>query len=38
MYILLSGVPPFYGKTDEDILKKVIDGRFSLRGNGDIKE
>ncbi|OMJ95726.1 hypothetical protein SteCoe_792 [Stentor coeruleus] len=34
MYILLSGKPPFYGKKDQDIIKKVIAGEYSVTGNG----
>lgn len=30
MYILLSGYPPFNGSTDEDIMKKVLKGKFSF--------
>eukprot|EP00826_Nyctotherus_ovalis_P049525 TRINITY_DN599_c0_g3_i6.p1 TRINITY_DN599_c0_g3~~TRINITY_DN599_c0_g3_i6.p1 ORF type:complete len:550 (-),score=147.22 TRINITY_DN599_c0_g3_i6:103-1752(-) len=32
LYILLSGTPPFYGNTDQEILKRVLDGRYSFRG------
>lgn len=32
MYILLSGGPPFGGKTDEEILQKVIEGKYSFKG------
>lgn len=34
LYILLSGVPPFYGNTDNDILNMVKSGKFSF----DIEE
>lgn len=30
LYILLSGVPPFYGNTDNDILNMVKAGKFSF--------
>lgn len=30
MYILLSGVPPFNGKSDDEIMQKVRKGKFSL--------
>jgi len=33
LYIMLSGKPPFYGKTDKEILQKVIVGRYSLTGD-----
>ena len=29
-YILLSGVPPFNGQSDQDIMKKVREGQFSF--------
>ncbi|OMJ80260.1 hypothetical protein SteCoe_19518 [Stentor coeruleus] len=32
MYILLSGRPPFYGKNEKDIIKKVLAGEFSVTG------
>ncbi len=32
MYILLSGRPPFDGKDDRDIVKRVRDGKYSLTG------
>ena len=31
LYILLSGIPPFYAKTDEEILKKIIVGNFEFK-------
>lgn len=33
LYILLSGRPPFYGKSDEDILAKVRVGKYSFKGS-----
>lgn len=30
LYILLSGMPPFNGATDQDIMKKVRDGQFNF--------
>lgn len=30
MYILLTGIPPFYGDNDKDILTKVSMGIYSL--------
>jgi calcium-dependent protein kinase len=30
LYILLCGSPPFYGKSDEEIYKKVLAGKFDL--------
>jgi calcium-dependent protein kinase len=31
LYILLSGVPPFYGNSDNDILNMVRAGEFSFK-------
>jgi calcium-dependent protein kinase len=30
LYILLSGVPPFSGKTDDDIMNNVKKGQYSM--------
>jgi calcium-dependent protein kinase len=30
LYIILSGVPPFNGSSDQDIMKKVKIGKFSF--------
>lgn len=32
LYILLSGKPPFSGKEDKDILRKVHKGEYSMKG------
>lgn len=32
MYILLCGVPPFYGDTDDEIYARVKEGKFSMDG------
>jgi len=32
MYCLLCGSPPFQGSTDDQILRKIMKGRFSMRG------
>jgi len=31
LYILLCGSPPFYGKNEKEIFKKILDGNFSFR-------
>ena len=31
LYILLSGMPPFPGSTDEDIMEKVKKGKYSFK-------
>lgn len=32
MYILLSGMPPFNGETDDDIMENIKKGKFSFAG------
>jgi len=32
MYILLCGVPPFFGNTDEEIYRAVKEGKFTMDG------
>ena len=31
LYILLCGSPPFYGKNEKEIFKKIIEGNFTFR-------
>ena len=31
LYILLCGSPPFYGKNEKEIFKKILDGNFTFR-------
>jgi calcium-dependent protein kinase len=31
LYILLCGAPPFYGKNEKEIFKKILDGNFTFR-------
>ena len=31
LYILLCGSPPFYGKNEKEIFRKILDGNFSFR-------
>lgn len=31
LYIMLSGIPPFSGETDEEIMKKVSKGKFDFK-------
>ena len=31
LYILLCGSPPFYGKNENEIFKKILDGNFTFR-------
>jgi len=32
LYILLCGYPPFYGKSDKSIMKKVLKGKYAFEG------
>ena len=31
MYILLTGLPPFNGESDEEIIRKIMNGKFDLK-------
>lgn len=31
LYILLSGYPPFYGNSDEEIMMRVLKGKFDFK-------
>ena len=33
LYIMLSGRPPFPGKTDKEVLQKVSEGNYELAGD-----
>eukprot|EP01017_Pseudomicrothorax_dubius_P038267 TRINITY_DN5706_c0_g1_i1.p1 TRINITY_DN5706_c0_g1~~TRINITY_DN5706_c0_g1_i1.p1 ORF type:complete len:555 (+),score=107.49 TRINITY_DN5706_c0_g1_i1:55-1719(+) len=33
LHVLLSGRPPFYGETNQDIFRLVLNGKFSLEGS-----
>lgn len=33
LFLLLSGCPPFPGKTDEEVLKNVAKGKYSIKGD-----
>ena len=32
LYIILSGKPPFYGKNDQEILRSILAGHYSMKG------
>ena len=34
LYVLLAGYPPFEGDTDDDIIEKVKEGKYSMVGHG----
>jgi calcium-dependent protein kinase len=33
MFIMLSGKPPFGGKTNKDIIKNVLSGAYNMKGD-----
>jgi len=37
LYILLCGYPPFFGKTQDEVLRKVAEGKVNFDGIPNIK-